>query len=183
MLRDDSGNGGGRPSAPLNVLGDRLDVCSMTPETGFLRDGCCNTGPEDVGSHTVCAVMTAAFLEFSKSRGNDLSTPMLQFGFPGLRPGDRWCLCAPRWREALEAGYAPGWSCGLLTKVPSTTARSPISSDSPWISPDFNHRTRAADQRLRSQASCGVSGPNRRPLRTDTEARQTSEMRQKTVGV
>ena len=107
MLRDDSGNGGGRPNAPLNVLGDRLDVCSMTPKTGFLRDGCCNTGPEDIGSHTVCAVMTAAFLEFSKSRGNDLSTPMPQFGFPGLRPGDRWCLCAPRWREALEAGHAP----------------------------------------------------------------------------
>ena len=107
MLRDDSGNGGGRPSAPLNVLGGRLDVCSMTPKTGFLRDGCCNTGPEDVGSHTVCVVMTAAFLEFSKSRGNDLSTPMPQFGFPGLRPGDRWCLCAPRWHEALEAGYAP----------------------------------------------------------------------------
>ena len=104
MLRDESGNGGGRPSAPLNVLGDRLDVCSMTPKTGFLRDGCCNSGPEDVGSHTICAVMTAAFLEFSKPRGNDLSTPMPQFGFPGLRPGDRWCLCVPSWREALEAG-------------------------------------------------------------------------------
>ena len=106
MLRDDSGNGGGSPSSPRNVLGDRLDVCSMTPKMGFPRDGCCNTGPEDVGSHTVCAVMTTEFLEFSKSRGNDLSTPMPQFGFPGLRPGDRWCLCAPRWREALEGGYA-----------------------------------------------------------------------------
>ena len=82
MLRDESGNGGGRPSAPLNVLGDRLDVCSMTPKTGFLRDGCCNTGPEDVGSHTVCAVMTAEFLEFSQSRGNDLSTPMPNSAFP-----------------------------------------------------------------------------------------------------
>ena len=107
MLRDDGENGGGRQSAPVNVLGDPLDVCSMTPKTGFLRDGCCNTSPEDVGSHTVCAVMTTEFLEFSKSRGNDLSTPMPQFGFPGLRPGDRWCLCAPRWREALEAGCAP----------------------------------------------------------------------------
>jgi uncharacterized protein len=107
MLRDDSGNGGGRPSSPRNVLGDRLDVCATEPQTGFFRDGCCNTSPEDVGSHTVCAVMTAAFLEFSQSRGNDLSTPMPQFGFPGLRPGDRWCLCAPRWREALEAGYPP----------------------------------------------------------------------------
>ena len=107
MLRHESGNGGGRPSAPLNVLGERRDVCSMTPKTGFLRDGCCHTGPEDVGSHTVCAVMTAAFLEFSKSRGNDLSTPMPQFGFPGLRPGDRWRLCAERWQEALEADQAP----------------------------------------------------------------------------
>src|SRR5271165_700756 len=107
MLRDDSGNGGGRPSSPRNVLGDRLDVCSMEPKTGFFRDGCCNTNGGDVGSHTVCAVMTAEFLEFSKFRGNDLSTPMPQFGFPGLRPGDRWCLCAPRWLEALEAGYAP----------------------------------------------------------------------------
>jgi uncharacterized protein len=93
MLRDDSGNGGGRPSAPRNVLGERLDVCSMKPKTGFFRDGCCNTGREDAGSHTVCAVMTAAFLEFSKSCGNDLSSPMPEFGFPGLRPGDRWCLC------------------------------------------------------------------------------------------
>src|SRR6516164_1048281 len=107
MLRDDSANGGGRPPSPRNVLGDRLDVCSMEPQTGFFRDGCCNTNEEDVGNHTVCAVMTAEFLEFSQSRGNDLSTPMPQFGFPGLRPGDRWCLCALRWQEALEAGQAP----------------------------------------------------------------------------
>ena len=107
MLRDDGGNGGGRPSSPRNVLGDRLDICSMEPKTGFFRDGCCNTNGEDVGSHTVCVVITAEFLEFSNSRGNDLSTPLPQFGFPGLRPGDRWCLCAPRWREALDAGCAP----------------------------------------------------------------------------
>ena len=75
--------------------------------TGFFRDGCCDTGAEDVGSHTVCAVMTAAFLAFSKSRGNDLSTPMPEFGFPGLKPGDCWCLCAERWKEAFEAGKAP----------------------------------------------------------------------------
>ena len=75
--------------------------------SGPVRDGCCNTGREDAGSHTVCAVMTAAFLEFSKSCGNDLSAPMPEFGFPGLSPGDRWCLCAPRWREALEEGCAP----------------------------------------------------------------------------
>jgi uncharacterized protein len=107
MLRDESGTGGGRPKAPRNVLGDRLEDCSMKPLTGFFRDGCCNTSREDIGGHTVCAVMTAEFLEFSKSCGNDLSTPMPEFGFPGLRPGDRWCLCAPRWQEALEAGQAP----------------------------------------------------------------------------
>jgi uncharacterized protein len=90
-----------------NVLGDKLQSCSERPPTGFFRDGCCNTGPEDVGVHTVCAVMTAEFLEFSKARGNDLSTPVPEFGFPGLKPGDRWCLCAPRWREALDAGHAP----------------------------------------------------------------------------
>ena len=75
--------------------------------TGFFRDGCCDTNRDDLGSHTVCAVMTVAFLEFSKARGNDLSTPRPEFGFAGLRPGDRWCLCAPRWQEALEAGHAP----------------------------------------------------------------------------
>ena len=75
--------------------------------TGFYRDGCCDTGREDIGSHTVCAVMTADFLTFSKARGNDLSTPMPEFGFRGLRPGDRWCLCAPRWQEAFAAGQAP----------------------------------------------------------------------------
>jgi uncharacterized protein len=89
------------------VLGEPIEICSLKPMTGFYRDGCCNTGPEDVGSHTVCAVMTAEFLEFSKSRGNDLSTPAPRVGFPGLKPGDRWCLCAPRWREALEANRAP----------------------------------------------------------------------------
>ena len=75
--------------------------------TGFFRNGCCDTSREDIGSHTVCAVMTAEFLAFSKASGNDLSTPMPDFGFPGLKPGDRWCLCAPRWQEALEAGQAP----------------------------------------------------------------------------
>ncbi len=107
MLRDDRGNRGGGRGAPRNVLGEPLDVCSITPMTGFYRDGCCNTGQEDIGCHTVCAVMTAAFLDFSKSRGNDLSTPMPEFGFPGLKPGDRWCLCASRWQEAFEAGQAP----------------------------------------------------------------------------
>ena len=106
MLRDDSGDGAGRRNTPRNVLGDRLELCSINPMTGFFRDGCCDTGREDVGRHTVCAVMTAAFLAFSKSSGNDLSTPVPEFGFRGLKPGDRWCLCAPRWQEALEAGRA-----------------------------------------------------------------------------
>jgi uncharacterized protein (DUF2237 family) len=75
--------------------------------TGFFRNGCCDTSPEDVGSHTVCCVTTAEFLEYSRSAGNDLSTPYPQYGFAGLKPGDRWCLCAPRWQEALEAGRAP----------------------------------------------------------------------------
>ena len=90
-----------------NVLGEKLQTCSERPKTGFFRDGCCNTSPEDVGVHTVCVVLTAEFLEYSQLQGNDLSTPQPQFGFPGLKPGDRWCLCAPRWREALDEGKAP----------------------------------------------------------------------------
>ena len=107
MLRDDTTDPGRRRAAGRNVFGEPLDICSIKPTTGFYRDGCCNTGQEDIGSHTVCAVMTSAFLDFSKSRGNDLSTPMPEAGFPGLKPGDRWCLCAPRWQEAFEAGQAP----------------------------------------------------------------------------
>ncbi len=91
----------------VNVLGEPLESCSDEPKTGFFRDGCCNTSTQDVGSHTVCAQVTAEFLAFSKSKGNDLSTPRPEFGFAGLRPGDRWCLCAARWAEALEAGAAP----------------------------------------------------------------------------
>ena len=90
-----------------NVLGGELIPCSMKPVTGFFRNGCCETGPDDLGLHTVCAVMTREFLAFSKAAGNDLSTPLPQYGFPGLKPGDRWCLCAPRWKEALDAGMAP----------------------------------------------------------------------------
>ena len=107
MLRDDRADGSGRRLVPRNVLGEPLEICSNKPMTGFYRDGCCNTGPEDIGSHKVCAVMTAAFLDFSKSRGNDLSTPLPALGFPGLKPGDRWCLCAPRWQEAFAANQAP----------------------------------------------------------------------------
>ena len=91
----------------LNVFGERLALCSVDPVTGFYRDGCCSTGDEDHGRHVVCAEVTASFLEFSKRMGNDLSTPRPEFGFPGLKPGDRWCLCADRWQQALEAGAAP----------------------------------------------------------------------------
>jgi uncharacterized protein len=90
-----------------NVLGTTLATCCTSPMTGFYRDGCCNTGGGDMGVHIVCAQVTAEFLAFSKAQGNDLSTPMPAFEFPGLKPGDRWCLCAARWQEALEAGVAP----------------------------------------------------------------------------
>lgn len=90
-----------------NVLGGELQPCSLSPLTGFTRNGSCETGPEDLGSHTVCARMTDAFLQYSRQRGNDLITPMPEYGFPGLKEGDRWCVCAARWLEAAEAGYAP----------------------------------------------------------------------------
>jgi len=95
------------PSSARNVFGAPLACCCTSPLTGFNRDGYCHTGPHDLGSHTVCAEMTAAFLDFSRRRGNDLVTPRPEFGFPGLKPGDRWCLCVSRWKEALEAGVAP----------------------------------------------------------------------------
>jgi uncharacterized protein (DUF2237 family) len=90
-----------------NVLGSLLQVCSVSPMTGFARDGACHSGPQDVGSHTVCAQMTDAFLAYSLQRGNDLVTPVPEFGFPGLKAGDRWCVCALRWLDAAEAGVAP----------------------------------------------------------------------------
>jgi len=101
--------GGGRPGRrpSRNVLGGVLESCSVRPLTGFFRNGCCDTATEDAGSHTVCAVMTDEFLTFSQRAGNDLSTPHPEFGFDGLKAGDRWCLCAPRWQEALAAGQAP----------------------------------------------------------------------------
>jgi hypothetical protein len=91
----------------LNVFGEPLEECSSRPVTGFYRNGCCDTGPEDLGVHSVCVRVTAEFLEYSRSRGNDLSTPMPAYGFPGLKPGDCWCLCAERWKEALADGMAP----------------------------------------------------------------------------
>ncbi|MFP4095195.1 MAG: DUF2237 family protein [Cyclobacteriaceae bacterium] len=90
-----------------NVLGEPLQMCCSQPKTGFYRDGYCHTGPEDAGTHVVCAEMTDEFLEYTKGQGNDLSTPMPAFGFPGLKAGDKWCLCASRWREAFKAGVAP----------------------------------------------------------------------------
>jgi len=94
-------------SSQVNVLGGELEPCGLKPVTGFFRDGCCRTGPGDVGLHVVCAVVTDEFLRFSVAQGNDLTTPMPHYGFPGLRPGDRWCLCAARWLEAHQAGKAP----------------------------------------------------------------------------
>ena len=95
------------PQIPLNVLGAPLASCCSDPMTGFFRDGYCRTGAQDVGRHLVCAQVTAEFLSFSRSRGNDLSTPRPEYDFPGLVPGDRWCLCVLRWKEALDAGLAP----------------------------------------------------------------------------
>jgi uncharacterized protein len=104
MPFDPKGPGG---NSARNVLGGPLSECGSKPLTGFYRDGCCNSGRDDLGVHSVCSLMTKEFLEFSLARGNDLSTPMPDFGFPGLKAGDRWCLCAARWREALQAGCAP----------------------------------------------------------------------------
>src|SRR5262245_50191269 len=95
------------PDEHRNVFGEPIEVCSLTPMIGFYRTGCFETGPEDVGARSVCVEVTADFLAFSKAAGNDLSTERPEFGFPGLKPGDRWCLCAARWQEALEAGAAP----------------------------------------------------------------------------
>ena len=89
------------------MLGEPLAPCGLDPMTGFYRDGCCNTDYDDMGIHVICVKMTREFLEFSRRRGNDLSTPAPEIGFPGLKPGDRWCLCAGRWKEALDAGAAP----------------------------------------------------------------------------
>ena len=90
-----------------NIFGEPLSVCSNEPKTGYYRNGCCETGPDDLGTHTVCAVMTEEFLIFSRKKGNDLTTPRPEYSFPGLKPGDRWCLCASRWMEAYQSGVAP----------------------------------------------------------------------------
>ncbi len=100
-------NGNGHRPAPKNVLGGDLQVCCTSPMTGFYRDGYCKTGQNDIGRHTVCAILTDEFLEFSRDQGNDLITPHPEWGFPGLKAGDKWCLCVLRWKEAYEAGVAP----------------------------------------------------------------------------
>lgn len=106
-----------------NVLGGDLIPCSMDPLTGFYRDGRCQVGPEDHGCHAVCCEVTEEFLEFSKASGNDLSTPMPMYGFPGLKPGDRWCVCAGRWKEALDGGFA----CPVILEATSETALQHVS--------------------------------------------------------
>ncbi len=111
-----------------NVWGETLQTCSLAPRTGFYRNGCCDTGAGDLGAHVVCAQVTAEFLEFTKARGNDLSTPVPAYDFPGLKPGDRWCLCAARWYEAYQAGVAPpvilaATHAAALEHVPLETLR------------------------------------------------------------
>ena len=118
--------------------------------TGFYRDGCCNTGREDVGSHTICALMTSAFLDFSKSHGNDLSTPMLDPGFPGLNPGDRWCLCTPRWQEAFEANQAPRVVLRATMRQLWLTVCSPISNALQWTWLDSALISRASNPARKS---------------------------------
>ena len=108
---------------PRNVLGDPLVPCSVDPLTGFYRDGCCRVGPEDHGCHAICCEVTAEFLAFSMQMGNDLTTAFPDYGFPGLKPGDRWCVCAARWKEALDAGYA----CPVLLAATSEAALTYVS--------------------------------------------------------
>lgn len=101
-----------------NVLGGELEECSRDPMTGWFRDGCCSTGPGDMGMHVICCRVTEDFLEFSKQAGNDLSTPVPEFRFPGLKPGDQWCVCAGRWKEAYDAGHA----CGVVLEATHISA-------------------------------------------------------------
>src|SRR5580698_2055990 len=107
FLVPDASGDGGRPARPRNVFGEPLTECCAKPLTGFYRTGSCETGPEDIGVHTVCAQVDADFLAFSRAAGNDLSTPVPGVGFAGLKPGDCWCLCAARWKQAFDAGKAP----------------------------------------------------------------------------
>ena len=123
-----------------NVLGEKLDTCSIRPMTGFYRTGCCETGAEDAGAHVVCFEVTEEFLAFSKTRGNDLSTPVPEMGFPGLKPGDRWCLCATRWKRRSMSAWHRASCCGRRMRKRSNTCRSRLSKrthstlhDQPWL--------------------------------------------------
>ena len=118
-----------------NVLGGELEPCGTDPLTGFYRDGCCTTGPEDLGSHTICAVVTSEFLEHQRRIGNDLSTPMPQFRFPGLVPGDRWCVTAANWLQAHRDGAARRWCWPRPTSARSRSSRWRSSSPTPSTSP------------------------------------------------
>lgn len=126
------------PPPARNVFGEPLVPCSFRPLTGFLRDGCCKTNAEDIGTHVVCAVMTEEFLEFSASRGNDLSTPVPEWGFPGLKPGDQWCLCALRWIEAYQDDAAPA-------VVLESTNYSALDHIPLEVLQQFDHRLRDTD--------------------------------------
>jgi hypothetical protein len=126
------------PAPARNVFGEPLVPCSFNPVTGFFRDGCCKTNAEDIGTHVVCAIMTADFLEFSRERGNDLGTPVPEWGFPGLKPGDQWCLCALRWNEAYLAGMAP--SVVLESTNYSALDHTPLE-----VLLQFDHRRREVD--------------------------------------
>ena len=137
----------------LNVLGEDLELCDADPLTGFYRDGCRNTGADDVGVHVACAQMTDEFLEFSKANGNDLSTPHPDGGFAGLVAGDRWCVCASRWKDAFDAGIAPRWSWRR------PTLRS--SSGSNWAN---CVSTRRADRVAGYRGGRGFVGPNGQPF-------------------
>ena len=126
------GEPSGEPSKQLNVLGLAIELCCQDPVTGFFRDGHCHTGPMDHGLHTVCAQMTDEFLSFSVSAGNDLVTPMPQYGFPGLKAGDRWCLCAMRWHQARKRGKPRDFTCERPTKKRLRLSRSMCSNSLRW---------------------------------------------------
>ena len=154
MLRVEGGNGGGRPSSPRNVLGDRLDVCSMEPKTGFFRDGCCNTNGEDVGSHTVCVVITAEFSSFPILAAMIFRRPCPNSAFPASGPATAGACARPAGAKHWRRVARPAWCCGLLMKAPSIIVRSPISSVSPWTSPDS---TTAISARIPIEAREGMN--------------------------
>ena len=141
-----------------NVLGGELEPCGTDPVTGFYRDGCCNTGPEDRGSHTICAVVTAEFLEHQRRIGNDLSTPVPQYRFPGLVPGDRWCVTAANWLRAHQDGAAATWCSPRRTSGRSRSSRSRHSGSTRSTSPPTPARSKS---KVRGRAAADVPRPGR----------------------